>query len=172
MPASHSQEIAVKNALSTSGRLRQRIASALLVLGVAVGVLASTARPAHAATSIIACFQRPSLDPTEFTVRLDLRVWNPNQQVWQQTGQYLFVRISSARPTCQLLPVPIPYQNYHTTVIVDYMYTANGTTLAWYGWSAQCALPGTAGYTQGTAVTRFTNVSSVDGLNIHYEYWH
>ena len=162
----------MKNALSTLGRLRQRIASALLVLGVAVGALASTATPAHAATSIVACFQRPTLDPTEYMVRLDLRVWNAYQKVWQQTGQYIFLRITSAGPRCQLLPVPIAYQNYVTTVIVDYRYTQNGTTIAWYGWSGEYASPGTAGYTQRNAIVRFNVVSSADGLNVHSEYWH
>jgi hypothetical protein len=172
MPAGHFQEIAVKKVLSTSGRLRQRIAGALLVLGIAVGALASTATPAHAATSIVACFQRPSLDPVEFTVRVDLRVWNAYQQAWQPTGQYVFARISNARPTCVLLPVPIAYQNYYTTAIVDYTQTAHGTTLRWYGWSAEYAAPGTAGYTQRNAVTRFTNVSSADGVGVHSQYWH
>ena len=169
MPASHSEEIAVKNALST---LRHRIAGALLVLGFAVGALASTATPAQAATSIFACFQRPLADPGIWTVRIDLRVWNPVQNVWQQTGQYLFTQISSAGPTCQILVVPVAYQNFYTTAIVDYTYSQNGTTLSWYGWSGQYALPGTLGYKQNTAITKFTNRSSVDGVGVHSEYWH
>ena len=162
----------MKNALSMSGRLRQRIASALLVLGVVVGALASTATPAHAATFVIGCFQRPSLDPATWTVRVDLRVWNPVKQVWQQTGQYAFIKISNAGPTCPYFNVPPAYQNYYTTMIVDYMYTQNGTTLAWKGWSGEYAPPGAVAFPQRTAVTLFSNVSSVDGLNIHYEYWH
>jgi hypothetical protein len=172
MPAGHTEEIAVKNALSMSGRLRQRIAGALLVLGGAVGAVAATPTPAQAATSIFACFQRPASDPGVWTVRVDLRVWNPVTSAWQQTGQYLWAQISSAGPTCQTLAVPAAYQNYYTTVIVDYMYTQSGTTLAWKGWSSQYASPGALGYRQNTAITLFTNVTSVDGLNIHYEYWH
>ena len=162
----------MKNAFSTSGRLRQRLASTLLVLGVAVGALASTATPARAATSILACFQRPSLDPTPFTVRVDLRVWNPVKRVWQPTGQYLFTTIVNTKPTCQLLLVPTAYQNFYTTAIVDYTYTQNGTTLQWYGWSGESSAPGSAGYVQRNAITFFRNVSSVDGLNIHYDNWH
>src|SRR5687767_343638 len=87
MPASHFQEIAVKNALSMSGRLRQRLASALLVLGVVIGGLASTATPAHASTEIFTCFQRPDgPDPMEWQVWVHLRVWNPVTKAWQYAG--------------------------------------------------------------------------------------
>ena len=135
----------MKNALSTSGRLRQRIASALLVLGVAVGALASTATPAHAASSIVACFSaRRSIRPNTWCG-------------WISDGG---------------IPVPIAYQNYFTTVIVDYRYTQNGTTIAWYGWSNEYAAPGTAGYTQRTAITKFNVVSSADGVGVHSDYWH
>jgi hypothetical protein len=171
-PAGQSKEIAMKTARPTSGRLRHRIASALLVLGLAVGALASTATPAQAATSVIGCFQRPSLDPALWTVRVDLRVWNHVQNVWQQTGRYAFIQISNAGPTCVTLAVPAAYQNYYTTAIVDYTYTQSGTTLAWYGWSGQYAAPGALGYRQNTAITKFTNRSSVDGLNVHSDYWH
>ena len=162
----------MKNALPMSGRLRQRLASALLVLGVTVGALASTATPAQAATSILACFQRPSLDPMPFTVRVDLRVWNPVTRVWQPTGQHLFTTISNTRSTCQLLLVPTAYQNFYTTAIVDYTYTQNGGTWQWYGWSGEYAAPGTAGYAQRNAIAYFRIASSVDGLNIHYDNWH
>ena len=103
---------------------------------------------------------------------MDLRVWNHVQNVWQPTGQYLWAQISNAGPTCVTLAVPAAYQNYYTTAIVDFMYTQNNTTLAWKGWSAQYALPGTLAYTQNNAITKFSNVTSIDNLGIHYEYWH
>jgi hypothetical protein len=87
--------------------------------------------------------QAPS-DPVAYTVRWDLRVWNSVRKVWQPTGQSLWATISSGRVTW----------------------------MRWYGWSGQWALPGTLGYRQSTAIATFSVGSSVDGLNIHYDYWH
>ena len=64
------------------------------------------------------------------------------------------------------LAVPAAYQNDSTTEIVDYTYAQTGTTLAWCGWSGQYAAPGASEYIQNTAITRFTNRSRVDGLDV------
>ena len=144
----------------------------LLVLGGAVGALAFTATPAHAATSILACFQRPANDPFSYTVRWDLRVWNSTTRVWQSTGQSLWATISNKQATCQVLFVPTAYQNFSTTVMVDYVYVQNGTWMKWYGWSGEAFPPGTWGYRQRTTIAYFTVGSSADGLNVHYDYWH
>ena len=166
----------MKNALSMSGRLRQRLASALLVLGVVVGALASTATPAHAATAIYSCFQRPAgPDPLTWQVRVDLRVWNQVTKAWQYAGQYAWINISPTAPTCTYFVVPPQYQNFNTTLIVDHWYTKNGATLAFKGIAALPAPPGGTLFVQTPLpiITYLANLSSVDGiLNIHTAYWH
>jgi len=174
MPASYSQEIVMKNALSMSGRLRQRLTRALLTLGVVVGALASTATPAHAASEIYTCFVRPNLDPSPMQVRVDLRVWNQVTRVWQYAGWYAWITIQPKVQTCMGVPVPPQYQNFYTTLIVDHSYTLNGTTRAFRGIPALSAPPGGTPFVQTPLpiVTWFTVLSSADPLGVHSAYWH
>lgn len=62
-------------ASATSGQFRRRLARALVTVGLIVGTIASTAKPAEAASLVIGCFT-----PTQATVRASgIPVW---LQMW------------------------------------------------------------------------------------------
>ncbi len=169
------------NRFSARGGLRRHMASWLLALGV-IGALTATATPAHAATSVSGCFQRPITDKFEYLVRLDLKAWSPYTQVVEVVSSWS-MRLSNATvqtyinenglqgaptPTCVTIPVPAKYQSYYTTLVVDFV---DQGTLWFKGWSGYWANPGAASPGIGTATVMMTNIASRDGLGIHYTYW-
>lgn len=167
---------------STPDCLRRRMSRTLLALGIAVCALAATASPARAASVVVGCFQRPLSDKFSYSVRVDLRVWNAYQRVWQPTGQSKWIVLSNANavtyydqnglqgdptPTCATLIVPAAYQSYITTLVVDHTYTANQTSIAYFGASSQTAPAGNQ-----LAIFWQPAVVLLNNLSSPYSYWH
>lgn len=97
---------------ATAGLLRRRLTLALLAFSVFVGTFAATEAPAHAASSMAACFYTPN--KTRLT-GLPVRVEYWNGYAWVFTGSTLPMLANN----CVQAFIHVSWQNYYLRFNVD-----------------------------------------------------
>ena len=138
----------MKNTRSTSAtasRLRRRLTSTLLALGVFVGTIAFTARPAHAASNVYGCFVA-SQGMTIIGLPIQLQAF--------VNGSWVFMASNTNNGgNCIAFPIPTGYaRTLYWRLVINTNYAGKH----WFGTSPYWATPGDGFVNVGTGtVTMF-----------------
>jgi hypothetical protein len=102
-----------QSAAATPGRLRRRLNRALLVLGLSVGAIATTATPAQAASAVISCFTPAYGNFLARSIPVQLRAWNGSSWV-----PILYATLDNNG--CAGWSVPAVYHNYYLLAQIEW----------------------------------------------------
>lgn len=145
------------SAPATTGRLRQRLTSALLALIMFGGIIPGTVRPAEAATVVYGCF-RTAQGYSVLAAGTPVYLLVAIGQTWYNTG----VNFPMDRNGCVQIPTNL-YANYPQALYVNTggalgTFTTGGT---FWGYSQYAAEPGIGFANLGTGLLYYSCVGRV-----------